>query len=116
MNTKIYYLYRDASNYKVQNEIVVEGEYDKEDVEAILGCCEDGEYFVPENVGWPLERFSEVTEDDHCFAELDDDSFELVDDPATDVLIGTEWRPMTIGEVVACFEAAADEGWTAMDL
>lgn len=40
MNTKVSYLYRDAGNYKVYNERVVEGELSHEQVRDILadGC------------------------------------------------------------------------------
>ena len=43
MNTKIVYLYRDASNYKVLNKAVIRGELSEEDQKTILSCLEDGE-------------------------------------------------------------------------
>ena len=47
MNTKICYLYRDAGNYKVHNECVIQGELSKEQIQSILDCCDMGEYFIP---------------------------------------------------------------------
>ena len=38
MNTKIRYLYRDADNYKVFNECIVQGEISEEQVCKILDC------------------------------------------------------------------------------
>lgn len=34
MNTKICYLYRDAGNYKVHNECVIQGELSKEQIQS----------------------------------------------------------------------------------
>lgn len=49
-NTRIHYLYRDASNYKVSNEITVPGTFTEEQIDAIIGCLMDGEYFIPSDV------------------------------------------------------------------
>lgn len=112
MNTKMTFLYRDASNYKQYNEFVVEGEITDEDIEKVIACLQDGEYFVPECVGIEAERFVEWTEDDHPFCELSAEDFELTDESPTEVLDGTEWRTITVGELVSRFETAADDGWT----
>ena len=53
MDTKICYLYRDAGNYKVHNECVIQGELSKEQIQSILDCCDMGEYFIPRQVGMP---------------------------------------------------------------
>lgn len=74
-NTKISYLYRDASNYKQWNEVVVEGAITEEQIDSIMGCLECGEYFIPKQVGLPETRFGEVTSDDHCWFELSRDGF-----------------------------------------
>lgn len=71
MNTRINYLYRDASNYKVHNTAVIRGELSEEDQKTILSCLEDGEYFIPSQVGLDEERFGSWTEDDHCWFELE---------------------------------------------
>ena len=47
MNTRIHYLYRDADNYKVQNECVILGEMTEEQEQRIIACLDEKEYFVP---------------------------------------------------------------------
>ena len=69
MNTKFNYLYRDASNYKKQNSVVVSGTDDSAE-EKIRKALLDEENFIPRQVGLPEERFNSVTEDDHCWFEL----------------------------------------------
>lgn len=71
MNTRIDYLYRDASNYKQPNSVVVSGLFTARQVGEILGCLNDGEYFIPSQVGLPETRFGEITEDDHCWLNLE---------------------------------------------
>lgn len=124
MNTKIYYLYRDAKNYKNQNKAIVEGEYTEEDVQTIISCCEPGDenwyyYFVPEQVGLDCERFSNWRpEDDHYFCEITDDAFELVDELPNTYVDGDDGklRPMTIDELVKRFvEVAETGGWWDID-
>lgn len=80
MNTKICYLYRDGSNYKVQNTCVINGCLSFEEMRKIHDSCDCGEYFIPSEVGLPEERFAEYTEDDHPFFELQ--SFEDTELPA----------------------------------
>ena len=71
MNTKISYLYRDADNYKVYNECIVQGEISEEKNKQILDCCDMGEYFIPRQVGLPERKFDKYdTEVDHCWFEL----------------------------------------------
>ena len=83
MNTQINYLYRDASNYKVYNECVIEGEITDEQIMTIIGCLEDGEYFIPEQVGLDANRFSDFTDDDHCLMELCKQDFSHTDKKPT---------------------------------
>ena len=71
MNTRMEYLYRDASNYKSPNQVIVAGTITEEQKEAILQTLEDGTYFIPEQVGLDLYRGWDITEDDHPFCELD---------------------------------------------
>lgn len=70
MNTGIYYLYRDGSNYKNMNRQVVSGELTDEQKEKILESCDEGEYFIPRQVGLPEERFDDIDEDDHAWFEM----------------------------------------------
>ena len=68
MNTQIRYLYRDASNYKVENECVVTGTFTQEQIAQIMDCCDLGEYFIPSQVGLPEQRFDRYDpEEDHCW-------------------------------------------------
>ena len=56
MNSRIDYLYRDASNYKRFGSVVVEGELLPADWEMIRSRLEMGELFVAEQVGLPSLR------------------------------------------------------------
>ena len=56
MNTRIHYLYRDADNYKVQNECVILGEMTEEQEQRIIACLDEKEYFVPSRVGMPERK------------------------------------------------------------
>lgn len=79
MNTRISYLYRDADNYKNMNEVVIPGSISDDQIKIILDCLYDGEFFIPEQVGLPEERFGSWTEADHCWFEMAKYSFELTD-------------------------------------
>ncbi len=95
MNTRISYLYRDASNYKVTNEVIIFGSISDYQINIIIGCLDSGEYFIPDQVGLPEERFGEFTEDDHCWFALQKDDFEA-----------TKEKPnvhMTVNELVRKF-------------
>ena len=84
MNTQIRYLYRDASNYKVENECVVAGTFAQEQIAQIMDCCDLGEYFIPSQVGLPEQRFGRYDpEEDHCWFEISEDGFEETAKPAT---------------------------------
>lgn len=94
-NTRISYLYRDAGNYKQHNEVIVPGTFTPEQIEAIIGCLDAGEYFIPFQIGFPEERCGSITEDDHCWFELCEVGFEATDAEAN--------IDMTPDEVVAKF-------------
>ncbi len=101
-NTKIEYLYRDASNWKEWNTCIVCGTAAKEDVEEVFAIVGEDGYFIPEQVGLPLSRPSEeVTEDDHCWAELI--SIEETDLPETE--------PIAWTSVLLDFMEAKENGW-----
>lgn len=83
MNTEIHYQYRDGSNYKQPQSVVVEGELSQEQIQEIYSRCDEyveGEvfdpeieepiYFIPRQVGLPETRFEKITEDDHCWFEM----------------------------------------------
>ena len=98
MNTKVNYLYRDGCNYKVHNEIIVRGKITNEQINRIYNKC-DGEFFIPEQIGLPVTRFEDITEDDHCYCEfsmLKDLDFIFTNDEPTE--------DMTVDELVKKFE------------
>ena len=71
VNTRIGYRYRDASNYKAYDEIIVEGVVTLEQIQPFLN---EGEFFIPEQVGLrelQEELTSFPSEDDHVWHELD---------------------------------------------
>ena len=88
MNTRICYLYRDASNYKQHHEIVVEGELCFDDLKPFLI---DGIFFIPHDVGLPelqknfaAQGFAFPDEDDHVWHELEACE-PTEDDPTLDI-------------------------------
>lgn len=82
-NTRIYYLYRDADNYKVPNECVVQGVLSNEQKAVIMDSLDEGEYFIPAMVGLPERRFDTYDlQADHPFFELSADAFTITDELA----------------------------------
>ena len=70
MNTEFHYTYRDASNYKAYNTVVLSGELTFEQLRPFL---DDGENFIPYDVG--LDELQEELpgfpkSDDHVWHEL----------------------------------------------
>ena len=59
-NTKIEYMYRDGSNYKVYNECIIRGPITDEQIDVIMASLDEGEYFIPSVVGMPEVRFGDV--------------------------------------------------------
>ena len=96
MNTRVEYLYRDADNYKVYNVCVISGMLTQEQRQAICGCLDMGEFFIPSAVGLPENRFSDITEADHCWFEMCANPFE---DTLAEPTVG-----ITSDELVAAFQ------------
>lgn len=87
MNTKISYLYRDAANYKVRNECIINGELNYEQIRQIIDCCDECEYFMPSQVGLPERKFDDYdAEVDHCWFEINEYCFEQTEQPANALL------------------------------
>lgn len=84
-NTQITYMYRDASNWKQFETVVLAGEMTPEEIDLILRRLEDGNLFLPEQVGLPRLQFRWPTlnEDDHVYHELTREDIEIVDLPPT---------------------------------
>lgn len=103
-NTKIEYLYRDADNYKVRNECVIEGTLTQEQKQQILDCRFDGEWFIPHMVGLPEERFGDWDEQsDHPYFELYYHSFEETYLSPT--------VPVKAEDLVAAFQSCKKAAW-----
>ena len=103
MNTRIHYLYRDADNYKVQNECVILGEMTEEQEQRIIACLDEEEYFVPSRVGMPERKFDTETDSDHPWFE-----WERIEE--------TGQKPtleITAEELVKRFEEAS-KGWESV--
>lgn len=108
MNTRMTYLYRDADNYKTLNEVVIQGTFTDEEIDEIMGICDQGEYFIPRQVGLPEERFEKLDpQSDHCWFELSRDGFETTDDYCSE--------PIAAEEVLAAFRRIRDTGWDDQD-
>lgn len=70
MNTKIEYMYRDTSNYKQYDEVIVAGQISWEEFSRYLDV---NNCFDSEQIGLPnlAKKFKDYpTEDDHCYHEL----------------------------------------------
>ena len=91
MNTAFTYMYRDADNYKELERIVLVGELSKSDREVIMASRDDGQFFIPSQVGLTdlQERLAsygsgELTDSDHVWHSLEDDAFELTEEDPTE--------------------------------
>lgn len=99
MNTKLNYLYRDASNYKTWNEEVLEGGMDDGMFQRLIACCDGENSFVPDNVGLDLDRgWDYDPQEDHPWCELI--SYELCD--------GYAASGITVQELQEAFEEHKD--------
>ena len=121
MNTKVNYLYRDASNYKTYNEAVLKGTLTENQVQRIYNALDSGLYFIPHQVGLDEDRGrgSYYTDDDHCWFELelraDDYGNVEYDELEGDFTLELTKAPPTVNmtamEFVERMEEAAAEGW-----
>lgn len=101
INTRIDYLYRDASNYKQPNTAIVSGAISEEQRRTIMDCLDEEEYFIPHLVGLPEIRFDSYSMmDDHRWFELQDSAFSDTEESPT-VEISAE-------ELVKAFQSRKD--------
>lgn len=105
-NTKITYLYRDASNYKIWEEVVVSGHISFAEIEP----CLDGGFFIASQVGLPdlQGRWGEMgydfpSDDDHVYVEIDADDIHPTADAPTVAL--------SASELLDRFKQTASNGW-----
>jgi hypothetical protein len=125
MNTRINYLYRDASNWKSWGDVIFPGRMTKSLYARLQAALSEEKYFIASQVGIPeVFLWDENAEydrdnppsnlkagdymlsvDDHCWHEFSD--YELV-----------EFKPndsRTIQQFVEACEAAAESGWEDFD-
>ncbi len=114
-NTQIDYLYRDGSNYKRFNSVIIRGLLTEEMRKRIKKCLDSGEYFVPRQVGLPEIRVSDTrNEDDGAFFE-----WMYMDNDGNPDVTYTEAEPtidLSAEELVSNFEAVEEwdtESWLA---
>lgn len=86
MNTRIHYMYRDASNYKEGEEVIISGELSPEGLGSIIKALYDKEYFIPPQVGMEdlqPRMISFPSEDDHVWHTLNESCFHKTDEEPT---------------------------------
>lgn len=106
------YLYRDASNYKAREDMLLEGELTPELEARLRPSLIDGEYFIPEKVGLPslrerLYQYSDgvPTSDDHLLHELVE-----IRSATAEECVATG-STMSIESLVQQFESTSRAGW-----
>lgn len=106
-NTLISYLYRDADNYKNYISVIVKGTLSENAVTKIISSLNEGEYFIPQQVGLPETRFPDgITEADHIWFELYESGIcSTSDDPTIN---------LSADDVLRAFVNAA-ENWNEAD-
>lgn len=108
MNTQIFYRYRDAGNNHIQNECVISGCLDEQQIDDIVSCLDGGEYFIPHLVGLPERKFDTYDpEMDHPFFELDKFGFSNTNQPAT--------VQITAAELVTAFQNQKGRWYDGME-
>lgn len=110
MNTRIHYLYRDANNYKQSQTVVIAGVLTFAEIKDAL---QDGEHFIPSQVGlpdpqllWGEDGYSFPSEDDHVYCELTEEDFEFTNNCPTELL--------TAEDVREGFSLAKRDGWDVL--
>lgn len=112
-NTKLTYMYRSASNFKISRQVVCEGA-DATLIPAIHGALDEGEWFIPSQVG-----LDNLQGDQGWELDRDEDSVwhEIVEVEATD--LPTTPNAPTFADLAAAFAARAnawDEDAAIQDL
>lgn len=106
MNTRLSYLYRDASNYKTSQTVVLAGEASEADRTLIDSRLDQGEWFIPSEVGLrdlqrDFQSGGNLYEDDHVWHELDVAAD--IEETNAAPTVGMTW-----GELVARFAAVSE--------
>lgn len=69
MNTRIFYQYRDADNYKNYSEVIINGVLLLDDIKCFF---RDGEFFIPSEVGLEDLQVQPLSVVDHIWHEITD--------------------------------------------
>jgi len=67
MNTSITYQYRDASNYKEFNTVIIRGLLSLDNIEVYFY---EKEFFIPSEIGLKDLQLESLTPDDHIWHEI----------------------------------------------
>jgi hypothetical protein len=105
-NVSFEYLYRDASNYKDNGWIVLQGDRMsvREANKRLSSAFDSGLYFIADQIDIPevfLWKLYPVSDDDHCWHEFE--GLERTTAQATD--------PRSLTEFVEAVENSAKRGW-----
>lgn len=102
MNTSITYQYRDTSNYKEFDTVIIRGLLSLNDIEEYLY---DKEFFIPSEIGLKDLQPKNLNQDDHIWHEILEISH-------------THEKPtvkITAEEIVSNFRKASREEWNILD-
>ena len=108
-NIRVAYLYRDASNYKLNGEVIFSNEslLNLEEIEKqIRSLLNEGEYFIARQVHLEERFFDVVNDDDHPWHEFV--MVEATNDPTFDP---APEHKRDIAEFLADMEKAHRAGW-----
>ncbi|MGE0200473.1 MAG: hypothetical protein AB7P76_05855 [Candidatus Melainabacteria bacterium] len=98
MNSEFSYQYRDASNYKNNHSIIVEGEISEQELEPFL---HESEFFIPSSVGLEDLQSLPLTIEDHVWHTIE--SIERTEKSAT--------INFNVSELKMKFELASNNEW-----
>lgn len=110
MNTRLEYLYRDASNYKRFGAVMFSGAADDYQRARLIKALHDEQWFITSQVRLPELFFTNLplNADDHCWHELE--ALTVTDEAANDE------HHRTIEEFIREVENAKKSGWREFDV
>ncbi len=102
MNTLITYQYRDASNYKEFETVIIRGLLTSNDIEKYLY---DKEFFIPSEIGLKDLQPENLNQDDHIWHEI-------LDINHTHEKLTVD---ITAEKIISNFRKASTEEWNILD-
>ncbi len=102
MNTSTTYQYRDASNYKEFDTVIIRGQLSLNDIEEYLY---DKEFFIPSEIGLKNLQPENLNQDDHIWHEILEISHTL-DKPTMNI---------TAEQIISNFRKASLEEWNILE-